>query len=98
LIRLKNATVFDLDVAKSKPLVLSIGYRYLPSPNKPTVNRIEPVVTFHLSLANRILLPDGNRFDLDWSNGGFSWRYRKRPTVEHRFTIRSYHPAPSVSA
>lgn len=59
---------------------------------------MEPVVTLHFPVANRILLTDRNRFDLDWSNGGFTWRYRKRPTVERRFTIRSYHPAPYVSA
>ncbi len=98
LIKLKNATVFDLDEAKSRPLVVSIGYRYLPSPNKPTVNRMEPVATVHFPLKGRILLTDRNRFDLDWSDGGFTWRYRNRPTFERRITIHSYHPAPYVSA
>ncbi len=98
LIKLKNATVFDLDEAKSRPLVLSIGYRYVPSPNKPTINRMEPVATFHYPLRGRVLITDRNRFDLDWSNGGFTWRYRNRPTVERRITIHSYHPAAYVSA
>jgi hypothetical protein len=31
-------------------------------------------------------------------HGGFTWRYRNRLTVERRFTIRSDHPAPYVSA
>jgi hypothetical protein len=46
LLRLKKVTAFDLDDAKSRPLVLAIGYRYVPTPGKPTVNRLEPVVTF----------------------------------------------------
>jgi hypothetical protein len=62
------------------------------------VNRIEPVATFHYPLKGRILFDDRNRFDLDWSNGGFTWRYRNRPTIERHFTIHSFHPAPYVSA
>lgn len=98
LIRLKNVSAFDLDEAKSRPLVWSIGYRYLPSPTKPTVNRLEPVVTPHYPLKGRILITDRNRADLDWSNGGFTWRYRNRLTLERSFAIRTYHPTPYVSA
>jgi hypothetical protein len=98
LVKLKSTTVFDLDDAKSRPLVLSIGYRYLPSPDKPSINRMEPVVTFHFPTAGRILISDRNRADLDWSNGSFTWRYRNRLTLERRFTIHSYHPAPYASA
>jgi WD40 repeat protein len=65
--------------------------RYLPSPNKPTVNRLEPVATFHFPLMARILFTDRNRADLDWSNGSFTWRYRNRLTFERRLTIHSYH-------
>jgi hypothetical protein len=98
LVKLKDTTVFDLDDAKSRPLVLSIGYRYVPSPNKPAVNRMEPVATFHFPTVARILISDRNRADLDWSNGGFTWRYRNRLTIERRFSIHSYHPAPYASA
>jgi hypothetical protein len=98
LLKLQDVTVFDLDDSKSRPLVLAIGYRYVPSPNKPTVNRLEPVVTFHFPLKARILFTDRNRADLDWSNGSFTWRYRNRLTFERRFTIHSYHPAPYASA
>lgn len=38
---LKHVTIFDLDEMKSTPVLFSIGYRYLPSPNRPTVNRVE---------------------------------------------------------
>jgi Protein of unknown function (DUF2490) len=98
LLKLQDVTVFDLDDSKSRPVVLSVGYRYVPSPDKPTVNRLEPVATFHFPMKGRILISDRNRFDLDWSNGSFTWRYRNRLTVERRGTIRSYHPGPHVSA
>ena len=98
LLQLKEVAVFDLDDSKSRPVVLSVGYRYVPSPDKPTVNRLEPVATFHIPMKCRILISDRNRFDLDWSNGSFTWRYRNRLTVERRVTIRSYHPGPYVSA
>ena len=98
LLRLKSVTAFDLDDAKSRPLVLAIGYRYVPTPGKPTVNRLEPVLTFHFPLVAQILLSDRNRADLDWSSGSFIWRYRNRVTLERRIAIHSYHPAPYVSA
>ena len=98
LLKLKSATVFDLDEAKSRPLVLAVGYRVVPSPGKPTINRLEPVVTFHVPVTARILISDRNRADLDWSAGTFTWRYRNRLTAERRFTINNYHPAPYVSA
>lgn len=99
LARLQNATEFDLDDSKSRPLVFTVGYRYLPQANNaPAINRIEPVVTLHFPLKAKFLLTDGNRGDLDWQSGGFSWRFRNRIQIEKRLTIRSYHPAPYVSA
>jgi hypothetical protein len=98
LLRLKNVTLFDLDDAKSRPLVLAVGYRVVPSPGKPTINRMEPVLTFHVPITARVLITDRNRADLDWSPGKFVWRYRNRLTAERRFTIKDYHPAPYVSA
>jgi hypothetical protein len=96
--KLLDVTAFDLDDSKSRPLLLSVGYRYVPSPDKPTVNRLEPVATFHFPMPGRILISDTNRADLDWSNGNFTWRYRNRLTLERRVRIRSYHPGPYVSA
>jgi Protein of unknown function (DUF2490) len=98
LLKLKNVTVFDLDDAKSRPLVLAVGYRVVPTPGKPTINRMEPVLTFHVPITARILITDRNRADLDWSPGKFVWRYRNRLTAERRFTIKDYHPGPYVSA
>jgi len=99
LIKLREASAPDPDDAKSRPLVLSIGYRYVPSPGKAPVDRMEPVAFFHLPTWGRILISDRNRADLDWpTTGNFTWRYRNRLTLERRLTIRSYHPAPYVSA
>ena len=97
LLKLKRTTLFDLDDSKSRPLVLAIGYRYLPSPNAPAENRIEPVATFNFPITGGFLFSDRNRADLDWQSGKFSWRYRNRPQIERRLTIRSYHPAPYAS-
>jgi hypothetical protein len=38
LVRLQNITTFDLDDSKCRPLIFSIGYRYLPYPRlrRPT--------------------------------------------------------------
>jgi len=97
LVKLKNVTAFDMNDAKSRPLEFTIGYRYLRSPNSPSVNRMEPVVTFHFPMKARFLLTDRNRADLDWKTGKFSWRYRNRFQIEKRFAIHSYHPAPYAS-
>jgi hypothetical protein len=97
LLKLKKTTLFDLDDSKSRPLVLSIGYRYLPSPNAPAENRLEPVATFNVPMKAGFLLSDRNRADLDWKSGKFSWRYRNRLQIEKRLTIHSYHPAPYAS-
>lgn len=98
LLRLKDITVFDLDESKSRPLLFSVGYRYVPSPDKPAVQRMEVVATPHLPLVAKILASDRNRADLDWENGQFTWRYRNRLTLERRVAIGSYHPGPYVSA
>lgn len=98
IFKLGDFTKLELDRSKSRPLVLSVGYRYLVSPDAPSVNRMEPEALLHLSLKGQILISDRNRADLDWSNHNFTWRYRNRLTVEHRITIHSYRPAPYVSA
>jgi hypothetical protein len=97
LVKLQHTTLFDLDDSKPRPLVLAIGYRYLPSPNSPAENRIEPVATLNFPVKAGFLLSDRNRADLDWKSGKFSWRYRNRFQIERRLTIRSYHPAPYAS-
>jgi len=97
LVKLKKVTVFDLNDAKSRPLVLSIGYRYLPSPESPSINRVEPVANLHFPTRAGFLVTDRNRADLDWKSDKFSWRYRNRLQIERRFAIFSCHPAPYAS-
>jgi len=98
MVRLKNITAFDLDDAKSRPLQLSVGFRYVPSPDKPHTERMIVAATPHWPLVAQILLSDRNRADLDWEKGQFTWRYRNRVTLERRLSMGSYHPAPYVSA
>lgn len=97
-IRLANVRKFDLDDAKSRPLVMSVGYRYLPEANGgAATNRLEPVVTSRFPVLTRALITDRNRFDLDWKNGDFTWRYRNRLQVEGPVPIGSYHLTPYAS-
>ncbi len=98
LVRLQKATEFDLDDSKSRLLVFSVGYRYLPQANNaPAINRIEPVVTLNFPMKGRFLFSERNRADLDWQSGSYSWRYRNLFQIEKSLKIRSYHPAPYVS-
>ena len=76
LLKLKNITAFDLDDAKTRPLVLETGYRLIIQPNKPNENRAIEAVTFRFPIWAQILITDRNRADLDWQNGVFTWRYR----------------------
>ena len=92
---LSSIGVLDIDPAKDRPVVLSIGYRYLPYTSGPPSNRMEPVATFNLPLRKvKILFSDRNRFDLNWQNGGFNWRYRNRLLFERTFHFGRYHVSP----
>lgn len=97
LMMLKKVTEFDLDDAKSRPLVFTAGYRYLATPGSPSTNRMELTATSHLPMKPGLLLSDRNRSDLDWSNGTFKWRYRNKLEIEKPLVIHSYHPAPYSS-
>jgi hypothetical protein len=96
-LKLKDVTAFDLDDSKARPIIFSVGYRYLPYPNAPSEDRFEPVVTFNFPIKGRLLLSDRNRADLDWKSGDFSWRYRNRVQFERTARIHSYHLRPYAS-
>lgn len=96
--RLKRITIFDMDDMKCMPVVITIGYRYLPSSIQPIINRLQPIVLFNVPFPGKTLVTDRNRADLDWTHGNFYWTYRNRITAQRRLTIRSYHPGPYVAA
>lgn len=98
LVRLKRVTPFDLDDAKSRPLVFESGYRVINAPNTPVENRAIESVTSHLPLVAGLLVSDRNRADLDWQNGAFTWHYRNKLTVQRTFSIFAYHFLPFVAA
>jgi hypothetical protein len=97
-VRLKEASAYQLDEAKARPILFSIGYRYLPPVSSPPKNRLETFLTSNFALKGKILLSDRNRADLDWQNGVFTWQYRNRLQLERTVSIRSYHFSPYVSA
>lgn len=98
-VKFEDVTAFDLDDSKSRLIVVSIGYRYLPTPNEPPTNRFEPIFTLNYPLPKvGLLLSDRNRADLNWRGGGFTWRYRNRVQLERTIKLGSYHPSPYASA
>jgi len=98
LLKLKRVTLFDLNDAQKRPLVLESGYRIITAPNTPDENRALEAVTFHLPLMASILLSDRNRADLDWKAGTFTWRYRNRLFLQRTVAVGSYHVIPYVAA
>jgi hypothetical protein len=97
LLKLKKVTSFDLDDSKSRFLVLETGYRAVTAPGAPLENRMIVAATGNFPLQAGFFLSDRNRFDLDWKNGIFNWRYRNKLTVERTFAIHSYHFIPYVA-
>jgi hypothetical protein len=98
LIKLKNASIFDLDDAKSRFMVFESGYRIITAPATPVKNRAIEDVTFRFPFQGRVLLADKNRADLDWQSGSFNWRYRNKLTVQRTFSVRGLHFIPYVAA
>ncbi|HTZ47966.1 MAG TPA: DUF2490 domain-containing protein [Verrucomicrobiae bacterium] len=97
LVKLKHVTEFDLDDAKTRLLQLSVGFRYVPSPNEPHIERMIVAFTTNFPLGGGFLLSDRNRADLDWEKGAFTWRYRNRLNLERTIKIGNYHPSPYVA-
>lgn len=98
LVRLRDVSIFNPDEGKSRLLQLFVGFRYVPSPDKPHVERLQLGFTSNFPLGWKILMSDRNRADLDWENNQLTWRYRNKLKFERAFNIRSYHPAPYAAA
>ncbi len=98
LVNLQKLNLHDLDKSKSRVLVLSFGYRYMPSPSAPTTNRVIMQASFNLPLKDKLLITDRNRGELNFSQGNLDWRYRNRLTAERSVAIRACHLTPYASA
>jgi uncharacterized protein DUF2490 len=98
LAKLKKFTIFDLDDSKKTLLLLSVGYRYLPSPDSPSENRILLMATPNLPLKGSVLVSDRNRLEINFTNGNTYWRYRNKLTLQRTIAVHSYHPSPYASA
>jgi len=97
LIKLKKVATFDLDDSKSRFLVLESGYRYIATPDAPPETRLIEAATSNFPLRAGFFLSDRNRFELDWKNDIFSWRYRNKLTLQRTFAVRSYHFIPYLA-
>ncbi len=98
LVKLQNVTSFDLDDAKKRFFVLEAGYRSITVPNAAPTNRMETIATFSVPLGAGFLMLDRNRADLNWQNGGLTWRYHNRVWVQHAVGGHAYHFTPYVAA
>lgn len=98
LMKLKHVLIFDVDNTKSRLFVVESGYRSILAPNTPLTNRWIESFTFHYPLLNQVLVTNRTRWDLDWQDGDFTWRFRDKLTVEKTVSIHSYHFAPFVAA
>jgi hypothetical protein len=91
---LKNLLPNGVDEAKTRFILLSFGYRYLPASDAPATHRILLMATPRLPLKSKLVVSDRNRGELNFSKGELNWRYRNRLQLEREITIRSYHPVP----
>jgi len=91
---LKNLVPNGVDEAKTRFILLSFGYRYLPASDAPATNRILLMATPRFPVKSQLVVSDRHRGELNFSNGELNWRYRNRLQVEREITFRSYHPSP----
>jgi hypothetical protein len=94
LAKLERASIFQVDKSKSRPLLLRLGYRYLPTTDGPSEHRAVMEATGRLPLKSGFVVSDRNRADLRFINGKSSWRYRNRLTVERTVSILCRHFSP----
>ena len=91
---LKNLLPNGVDEAKTRFILLSFGYRYLPASDAPATHRILLMATPRLPLKSKLVVSDRNRGELNFSKGELNWRYRNRLQLEREITIRSNRPVP----
>lgn len=91
---LKNLIRSPVDESKKRFILVSFGYRYMPSANASTTNRMLMVATPRLPIRSRLVISDRNRGELNFNNGDLTERYRNRLQLEREITIRTYRPTP----
>jgi hypothetical protein len=91
---LKNLISNRVDASKTRFILLSFGYRYMPAADAPTTHRILMVATPRLPLKSKLVASDRNRGELNFASGDLTWRYRNRLQLEREITIRTYKPTP----
>src|SRR5262249_21475295 len=79
---LKNILPNRVDEAKTRFILLSLGYRYLPASDAAATNRILLMATPRLPLKSKLVISDRNRGELNFSGRELNWRYRNRLQAE----------------
>jgi hypothetical protein len=79
---------------KRKYLTFAVGYRYIPTLDKPDENRVQLELTPRYAFPGSLLLSNRNRVDIRDIGGMWSWRFRERLTLERSFKIKKASLAP----
>ena len=91
-----DALAFD----RTQPIVLRMGYRYATDLGTSDPSRQNRVIFEATGRINRgvFTLADRNGFDLRWTDGDYSTRYRNRVWVEAVVSLGGYKPVPYADA
>ena len=98
LVKLRRFGGRQVDESKSMPLLLRVGYHYLPSTQGSNEHRVIIEATPRIPLKAGAVISSRNRVDFRFINDEFSWRYRNRLTIERTFNARSFEFSPYVRA
>lgn len=91
---MKNLIPNNVDESKTRFILVSFGYRYLPSADGPEIHRALAVATPRYPLASKLVVSDRNRAELNFSQGVTTWRYRNLLQIERETSIFGYNPTP----
>jgi hypothetical protein len=92
----EDALAFD----RSQPVMLRVGYRYstdLGTSDPTTQDRLLFELTGRLT-RGAFTIAERNGFDLRWTDGDYSTRYRNRVWLEAVVTLGKYQPVPYADA
>ena len=93
----KHFGAFRLDESKNRFLMLRVGYRYLDSfSGNPDEHRVVLEATPRFPLVGGVLVSNRLRTDLRFIDGGYSWRFRSRLSVEKEVSIGRVRMTPYV--